>query len=289
MLPPWFKMLSKGELQVLIQPQRIVLLHLARPLKHGFKLQFVNKQTIELPYNFTADVSQQKVNLQTLRQHLANEQWWGLTASLVLTSHFVRHVVIPWNAELISRNERQAFMLHCFTQSYGESAKSWDLCVSTPSFGKNAIASAISQSLLQELHTIFAECGFQLVTVYPHLMLAINQTLVELKYHHKIARFWLVAVLAGQICLVLYESDQWCAIKNVTLEVDVSNQVGALIQREMINNNIQEDLPKFLYWPESHYTQPINLAGFEMIKVMPHLIDSQHNATLHQTSSLATV
>jgi len=285
-LLPWFKATFNGELRVFIQPQRMTLFHLTRPLKLGLKQQLVQKKIIELPFEVGAntDFNQQQVIIQALAQVLTSEQWRGLAASVVLSNHYAHFIVIPWNTELVAENERQAFMLHCFTQAYGEAAKTWNLRMSNSSFGKAAIASAIPQSFLQELHTVFSGSGMVLTAVHPHIMLAVNQTLSEVKKRHQVASFWLVTILAGQICLALYESGQWRSIKNVTLDVDVSAQVGALIRREMVNSNIQENLPKFLYWPESSYTQPMMLGGFEMIKIMPAMFDLQNKQSKNTTS-----
>lgn len=289
MLLPWFNTLFKGELLVLIQPQRAVFLHLSRALKHGLKPQVQQKQTHALPYNFITEANQQQENLHVIGQLLSNEQWRGLATRVVLSNHFARFAVIPWNDALVAKEERQAFMLHCFAQAYGELAKSWNVSMSPPSFGENAIASAVSESLLQDLYRVFSECGLSLTGVHPHLMLAINQTLNETKKHGSPTNFWIVVIHAGHVGLVLHTDNQWRAVKNVALEVDISAQVSALIQREMINNNIEENLPKFLYWPESKFAQPMQLGGFEMIKVLPHPIDVQNSTAPLGTGNMVTV
>ena len=55
----------------------------------------------------------------------------------------------------------------------------------------------------------------------------------------------------------------------------------------MVNNNIQENWPKFLYWPESNYMQVITLGGFDMIKVLPHKFDVQYDQLSNLATSLA--
>ncbi|PPC88751.1 MAG: hypothetical protein CTY37_00095 [Methylotenera sp.] len=293
MLHPWFKLLGLkssffNEWCLFIQPQRILLLQLNRPIKHGLKSMVVHKQVIELPLEVgvSAEVKQQVI-IQALVQALASVQYKGAVVSVVLSNHFARYAIIPWNAGLTDEHERQAFMQHCFSQAYGEPAKAWNLRMNSPDFGKNTIASAIAQSFLQDLHGICADAGVTLIAVHPHLMLAVNQTLSAVKKHHQEASFWLVVVQSGQLCLAFVERGDWRLVKTVALNIDVSAEVGALIQREMVSGNVQENWPKFLYWPESSYTQSMTLGGFDMIKVLPHAFDMQSGQLSNLATSLA--
>jgi hypothetical protein len=293
-LHPWFKLMGLkslffNELCLFIQPQRIILLQLNRPIKHGLKPLLMHKQVVELPLEVGVNsaLKQQQAIIQALAQVLTSAQYQKTVVSVVLSNHFARYAIIPWNAALTAESERQAFMQHCFSLAYGEPAKTWNLCMNPPDFGKNTIASAIAQSFLQDLQGVFANAGVALRAVHPHLMLAINQTLSQVKKHHQDSSFWLVAVQSGQLCLAVVERGDWRLVKNVVLNIDVSAQVGALIQREMVNSNIQENWLKFLYWPESNYMQAITLGGFDMIKVLPHAFDLQNGQLSNLATSLA--
>lgn len=291
MLLHWFKSLLiksllTDELRVFIYPQQIELQRLKRSFKNGLKPQLVCVQVIDLPHH----VNDWQVLAKYLKQALIDAKWQGAKPTVIVSNHFVRYAIIPWNAELAIALERQAYMQHCFTLAYGESARAWDLRMSEPSFGQSAIASAMSSGLLQTLHEVFAEAGIVLTTVYPQLMLAMNQTIRQVKQQNSSMRakqalnFWLVTIQNERVCLALLESNSWRLVKNVALEANVSEQVAALIQREIVNCNADDDTPVLLYWSESAKKQPLKLAHYQVIHVPPHPFDMPYYPALHRQS-----
>ncbi len=280
MLLHWPKSLFKDELWVFIHPHRMVFLRITRKLNNGLKQQIVDKQVIDLSQNI-ADRSHESQDWQRLTKNikraLNDTKWQGTMPTVIISNHFVRYAVIPWNTELAVETERQAYMQHCFNLVYGEPAKAWDLRMGDPDFGKSAIASGINRGLLQALHDVFAEADMALTAVYPQLMLAINQTLGEVKNQGKALSFWLVAIQSERVCLTLLIDGGWRLVKNVAIEADVSAQMTALIQREIVNSNVPDEMPVLLYWPDSKSNQPLKLANHKAIKVLPHQFDMQNN------------
>jgi len=265
---------------VFINPQRMVFLRITRSLNNGLKQQIVDKQVIDLPQNIADKCHESqdwKILTKHLKQALNNTKWQGTMPTVIVSNQFARYAIIPWNTELAVEAERQAYMQHCFNLVYGEPAKAWDLRMSEPDFGKPAIASAIHLSLLTALHDVFAEAGMTLSAVYPQLMLAINQTISEVKKQKKALSFWLIAIQSERVCLTLLIDGGWRLVKNVSIEADVSTQVTALIQREIVNSNISDEMPVLLYWPESRNNQPLKLANHKAIKVLPHQFDMQNS------------
>ncbi|MEQ1488899.1 MAG: hypothetical protein ABL920_10420, partial [Methylotenera sp.] len=167
-------------------------------------------------------------------------------------------------------------------------AKALDCRMSAPAFGKSTIASAIHSNLLQALHGVFGEVGMKLAGVHPQLMLAINQTVSQIKVHNKNLYFWLVAIQNGRLCLTFLENGGWRLVKNVAIEVDVSEQVSALIQREKVNANVTFEAPVLLYWPESQHAQPLTLANHRTVKILPHLFDMQNCVVPNASKNLVS-
>jgi len=291
----WFKSLFikyllRDELRVSIYPQQIKLQRLKRSFKNGLKPQLVCKQVIDLPHRAeinhleikSNDANDWQILAKYLKQALMDAKWQGAKPTVIVSNHFVRYAIIPWNAELAIESERQAYMRHCFTLAYGEPAKAWDLRMSEPSFGQSAIASAMNSSFLQTLHEVFAEAGMALTTVYPQLMLAMNQTIRQVKQQNasmgakQALNFWLVTIHSQRVCLTLLENNSWRLVKNVALAANVSEQVTALIQREIVNCNADDETPVLLYWPESKKDQPLKLTHYKVIYVLPHPLDKPY-------------
>ena len=288
----WFKSLFKDELWVFIYPQCIVFLRITRSIRNGLKQQILHKQVVELPQNITDKINESQtwdVLTQHLKQVLTNKKWQGTTPVAIVSNEFARYAVIPWNAGLAVGTERRAYMQHCFNLVYGETAKTWDLRMSEPNFGHPAIASGINHGLLQALHNIFNAADMALSAVYPQLMLAINQTVSEVKKQKKPLSFWLVAIQSDRICLTLLIDSGWRLVKNVAIETDISTQVSALIQREMVSCNVQDELPVMVYWPEYQRNQLLTLVNNKAIKVLPHQFDMQSHQTINTVEDWALI
>ncbi|MDI1298716.1 hypothetical protein [Methylotenera sp.] len=291
MLLHWFKSLFKDELWVFVYPQCIVLLRITRPVRFGLKQQILYKQVIELPQAVTDNVNESQAwgaLMQHLKQVLADKKWQNTIPIAIVSNQFARYTVIPWNAELAVEAERKAYMQHCFSLAYGEAAKTWDLRMSEPSYGHPAIASGIHHGLLQALHDVFNAENMTLSAVYPQLMLAINQTVSEVKKQKKPLSFWLVAIQSERLCLTLLIEGGWRLVKNVAIETDISAQVSALIQREMVSGNMTNELPVLVYWPEYQRNQLLTLVNNKAIKVLPHQFDMQSQQVLSAQSLALT-
>jgi len=274
----WFNTLFKDELRVFIQPSRIELLRLKRSLKNGLKQQLVHQQVIDVAKNTDAAAAREEQAEQwsgliaTLKNALKSEKWRGARPEVVLSNHFVRYAVIPWNTELSGSSERQAYLMHCFSLAFGDAIKNRDLRMADSGFGKSTIASAVSNDLARALHDAFQQVNMRLEAIYPHLPLAMSQSLIEVKKRKlgQLDSFWFVAIQNDRICLALIENGSWRAAKNVLMENDVSRQVMALIQREIVNCIVSAKLPVLLHWPECNQNQPLKLEGFTVIKVFQH-------------------
>lgn len=293
MLLHWLKSLFKDELLVFVHPQRVVLVRLSRTLNNGLKQKLEHKQVINLTKNID-DVSQIAALVHCLRQAMSNKLWQGAMPTMIVSNSFARYTVIPWDIELAVASERQAYLQHFFNLAYGEQSKKWHLLMSEPVFGQAAIASGMNRDLLQALHNVFAESNVKIAAVYPQLMLAINQTLSEVK-KQSLSRgkddafsFWLVAIQSGRVCLTLLENGGWRTVKNENIENDVSEQVSALIQRELVHCNLNFDAPVLVYWPESSSDQPLKLPNRKAIKVMPHQFDVLNRQVVSSLSSWAS-
>jgi len=285
----WLKSLFVDELWVFVHPQRITLLRLSRTFRNGLKQQLVHKQVIDFPQNLEVtsveaasnDANDLQILSKCLKQALDNTVWQGVMPTVIVSNHFARYTIIHWNSELAIESERQAYMQHCFNLAYGESAKAWDLRMSEPSFGRSTMASAINRELLQVLHDVFVEADMKLAAVYPQLMLTINQTLRQLKKQKQSLSFWLVSIQSERVCLTLLIDGGWRLVKNVAIEIDVSAQVTALIQREIVNCNVNDEVPVLLYWPEAQSNQSLKLTNHTAINVLTHQFDMQKGQALN--------
>lgn len=254
MLPRWYNILLlkaglRDELRILIQPQRLVMLRLNR--KFGNET-IIDRHDIALTSTEDAHDAGLKPMFQdmwrpaisALRSALSDPRWQQAIPTIVLSSHFVRYALIPWNAELTNAAERNAYLRHCFTLAYGEAAMSWDLRLSPAGFGQSAIASGIDMSMLEAIRIELEQVGLPIQNIHPNLMLAVNETRAYLGKEGAGMSLCFVSKEPGRLCIGLVEKGQWRSLKSVVAETDISAQLQALIQRESIMTGLDT-----VHWP----------------------------------------
>lgn len=130
--------------------------------------------------------------------------------SVVLSNHFVRYALIPWNAALADPAEEEAYVRHHFTKVHGERAKSWSLRWSADSGDAPRLASAIDAALLAALKARFAGGKARLVSIQPYLMAAANRARRAIPA----SGAWLVFAERERACIALYAGGRWRSVQN---------------------------------------------------------------------------
>lgn len=294
MLLRWFRSFVSDELRVFVHPEYILLTQLKRPSSLSFKLDFKLgfKQKIMRQQVLTVGLSEPLNQWNALKNSLADafsSSTWqdafkrGISAKVVISSHFARYAVIPWSIDLAVESERQAFMHYRFNALFGDAAKTWDLQMSAPEFGQPTIASGVDSSLINALHEVLAAANIRVNSISPYLMLAINQSVQQIKQQktQQFAidqSFWFAVVESERLCFALIENGAWRLVKNVALEADLNAQLNTLIQREMVNCNINSTLPLVIYQAEYGAESVLNIANFPVTQI-------QSNGFEYATSS----
>jgi hypothetical protein len=152
------------------------------------------------------------------------EPWQGAIAALralrwekrsrvqaVLSNHFVRYALVPWNRALANAAEEEAYVRHHFVRIHGERAKSWLLRWSEDGADVPRLASAIDAGLLAALKECFpARSKARLVSIQPALMAVANRVRRSLPA----GGAWLVAAERDRACVGLYRGRRWQAVQN---------------------------------------------------------------------------
>ena len=284
MLPHWFNTLRlktalRDELRISVEPRRLVMLR----VKRGSGNAVIDRQVIEfepavLPASAealnpvaarAAFQDSWRPSVAALRTALRDPRGQDASPRVVLSSHFVRYAIIPWNAELANAAERDAYLRHCFVLAYGEVARQWDLRLSPAGFGQAALASGISTALLEAIRIEFEQAGMKAGNVHPHLMPALNETWKYLGKAQTGKSFWFVSIEPGRLCLGLMENGQWRLFRSHATEADISGQLQALIQRESIMTGIDTShWPVIVHWSETESPGQIHLPG-HTVSIVP--------------------
>ncbi|WP_221763714.1 hypothetical protein [Methyloradius palustris] len=235
------KFLIKDQVQIFLHPQQLTLVRLTGRFKKRVLHQAV------IPCAPIHDGNQWTSTIAALGLALQGAQWRDVKPTIVLSNHFVRYAVIPWNSLLNNAVEKQAYLKHCFTLAYGESTKSWDLRMSDAGLNMPALASGIDQGLLSAIRDVMTQVNLDCQHIQPHLMIAINQLTKQDVIPAAQNSTWFVLLETGRLCIALISGGAFVSVKTYAAEPDMAQQISALIKRESVICGLDStDLPVFV-------------------------------------------
>ncbi len=163
----------------------------------------------------------------------------GKDATLVLSSHFVKFMIIPWQ-EALSEQELQAMVAHRFSEIHGEGER--EIRISEGKIGAPFVASAIDRGFLEGIRQAFSSSGVRLRSVQPYLMAAFNDSRKEMKE----ASSWFVLMEKGISCIARIREGTWERLRQCRGEID---EAWLMLEREAV---LAEDAGRnvYLYAPE---------------------------------------
>ena len=160
----------------------------------------------------------------------ATPQWRGAALRIILSNHFVRYALVPWNDHLGDEQEHLLFARHHFALTHGPAAKSWAIRLSLDKPGECHVASALDQALMDRLTLVAETSHLKLASVEPLLMAAFNRWRQDL---HEAAQ-WFVTVEDGMLCGALVGRDRWIALRRWRTQDDWVSELPLWLSREQL-------------------------------------------------------
>jgi hypothetical protein len=215
--------LSSDRILIALAPDSLAFLRVSGRARHRVS----EKRTIACDPAFGAQPWQGAV--AALEQLAEETRDTNADVTVVLSNHFARFILVPWNEGLGNAEEQTAFVRYCFAKVHGERSKDWDLRLSPTPAGSARIASAVDSSLVQALRAAFpAAAGAKLVSVQPYLMSAFNRWRKDVKGQSA----WFLLVEPQRACLARLEGGRWSAVRNTRGNFDEPGQWAELLDRE---------------------------------------------------------
>ena len=215
MLPSW-----RDRVCFALTPDALSWVRVAR----GFKPTVVEKNTLSCVSE--ANGAWQGA-LQKLQGVLATQA--VADATVVLSNHFVRYVLVPWSDALNGADEELAFARHCFAKVYGDAAAGWEVRVSDEKPGAPRVASAVDRQLIEALRSAFAQSAIALRSVQPFLMISFNRWRGEFRRRDA----WFVIAERGRYCCAAIEKQQWRNVRSGKLGDGFLQELPQLFKREL--------------------------------------------------------
>jgi hypothetical protein len=94
---------------------------------------------------------------------------------VVLSNHYARFLMLPWDETLARPAERRAYLEHHFSQVYGGRVAEWSFAVDRFGRGAQRLAAAVDRALVDALRQLAAKRRFALAGAQPLLIDAFNR------------------------------------------------------------------------------------------------------------------
>lgn len=216
MLPLW-----RDKVRIALCKDRLAILHV-----RGRGRRILSKQILSC----TGTEPGWQPVLALLKSALTGKDWKKADATVILSNHFTRFLVLPWNEARLSDAEQMALVQHRFAEVYGEAGANWAFRLSEGSFGSPSMSSAIPQELLSQIKALFKESPLCLKSVQPYLMTAFNACRRELDDE----AVWFVLAERDTFCVGLLQEGQWSSIRLRRVVTDWFEEAMLLLEREAL-------------------------------------------------------
>lgn len=147
--------------------------------------------------------------------------------TVVLSNHFVRYALLPWNAALRREAEWLALARHRLSSVHGAAAENWVIRFAGTQREGPRIAGAMDNDLLRALEDKVRIRG-KLVSVQPQLSVAYNRVLPSLGEDS----CWLVIDEPGRLTIALLDGGLWRAVRTRRRDESARTALQDILDRE---------------------------------------------------------
>jgi hypothetical protein len=159
--------LWRDELGLYLAPHKLALTRLGR----GVRPRAVREAVWQNPVPGTTHWA---AALGALDAKLADPDWQGAVARVVLADHWVRYAIVPHSAEINGEAERMIQARHVLAAIYGDVVSQWSLTLGDTRPGLPAVVCAVPSALLEDLQLLLARYKTPLKALQPQLVAAYN-------------------------------------------------------------------------------------------------------------------
>ena len=188
-----------------------------------------------------------KACVETLREMLADGAAKNVTATVIISNHFVRYALVPWSEALASDEEKLVWVRHHFVEIYGEAVAGAEYRWSEDRPDAPCLASAIDGEFVQAIGAAFSAASLRVRSIQPYFMAAFNRCARRVNG----GALWMLNVEPGRICLASIVSGKWRGMASKLIGADWRAELPMILGRELLLAE-SDAAPKtvFAYAPE---------------------------------------
>jgi len=250
--------LSRGRLRADLRPGSVTLAR--KQAFFGTRLQPL--QSVGVDQDEAAEPSALwRAGVDALGGMLSRARQSGASVEVVISSHFVRYVLVPWSENLVRDADRLAFARLAFREVYGALIDGWEVCLDEQPAGQPAFASAIDRELLAAIQNAVAHMGASLEAVVPALADCINR-------HRRALRkrdFCLANVEAGRLTFAFRGSGGWRAVRSRRADGPLHELLPTLLKQEASASGVPEGGTLYLCAPQVREHANMLVPGWKVL------------------------
>jgi len=217
--------LWREQVRIGISPQQVEMLRFAP----GWKRAVPERKPLTCAGTQERNAASWAPAVEALRELLAHPNLRRADATVILSNHFVRYLLVPWSASLVTEEEQLAFARMRFVQVYGEAAQSWMLRLSGGAAGSAQVAAAVERPLIDSLSTLLENSPLALRSIQPQLMAVVNAVRKAIG-----GDAWLAVAEPGRLLLGLLRGGRWLSLRSRPLNGEAVALAGLLEQERLM-------------------------------------------------------
>jgi len=210
----------RRRVRIAVSPRRA----LAAAFSAGLKPRVLDRRVLDCARGSAGELAWEPA-LEALRKALELLPRMRAGATVILSNHFVRYLLLPWKPQVVTGEEEVAFAAARFAQVYGAGAQDLAVRVSPASAGRQRVASAIERPLLDTLGELLAEFGLHAESIQPHLMSAVNAWGIR-----RLRDGWVALAEPDLLLLGLRRNGAWISLRSRPLEP--AAPLAAILEQE---------------------------------------------------------
>jgi len=146
--------------------------------------------------------------IDTLRAMLADQASSNTYATVILSNHFVRYLVLSWSTELVTEAEELEYARAKFVEVYGDAARDWVIRASPATTADRRLAAAVDLALINALTRTLNASGVKFTSCQPALMAQFNGARARIGNDA-----WLVSAERTRLSIAQIRDGQWYSVR----------------------------------------------------------------------------
>lgn len=185
--------------------------------------------------------------------------------TVVLSSDFVRYLVLPALPFAMSESEKIAYIQASYRDIYGAVTDEWHIKCDDAAPNQNMLAVAVDAQLMTALGQMATQHLFKLKSVQPQLMAAFNGVMPQISRKNG----YLVLLEQTKLLLMRLQNGQCQHLRTLTFSSDWQLDLQQAIQRESVLNEeiAAADKQLYIYAPAQKNTLISDIKGWSVKKI----------------------